>query len=284
MKSSGKLDSARKFPMLIVWIVLSLFTLFPIYWMFVISARSRVELFGAPSIIQTSFYAENYIRPLVRDVFGRYILNSVLISSGNTVLVLICAIHATYAMSRYTVKGDQNIFFWMITNRMAPPAAFLIPLYLLYTRVMRIGDFWLYDTRVGMILVYCIINLPFSIWLLKGIIDGIPIDIDEAARVDGASTLGIIWRIIVPLAAPGIAITALLSWIFAWNEYLIAATLTSVSARTITTGLAEFVTVVGTNWGEMAAVSMICILPALVFLALVQKYIVAGLTFGSIRE
>jgi multiple sugar transport system permease protein len=147
-----------------------------------------------------------------------------------------------------------------------------------------VGEFSIFDTRIGLILVYCLFNLPFAIWLLKGIVDGIPTDIDDAARVDGASTLQIIWKLIVPLSAPGIAITALLSWIFAWNEYLFAATLTSVRARTITTGLTEFVTVVGTNWGEMAAIAIVCILPALVFLVLVQKYIVAGLTFGAVRE
>ena len=160
----------------------------------------------------------------------------------------------------------------------------MLPLFLMYSRIFTLGDWKLFDTHIGIILVYCLFNLPFAIWLLKGIVDGIPTSIDESARVDGANTLGIIWRIIVPLAAPGIAITALLSWIFAWNEYLLAATLTSVTARTITTGLAEFVTVVGTNWGEMAAIAIVCIAPALIFLFFVQKYIVAGLTFGAVKE
>jgi multiple sugar transport system permease protein len=120
--------------------------------------------------------------------------------------------------------------------------------------------------------------------LLKGVVDGIPTELDDAAMVDGCSVLGVIWRVIVPLAGPGLAITALLTWIFAWNEYLFASTLTSTNARTITTGLAEFVTVVGTNWGEMAAVAVVCILPAIFFLAYVQRYIVAGLTFGAVRE
>ena len=102
--------------------------------------------------------------------------------------------------------------------------------------------------------------------------------------VDGAGTWSILLRVITPLAAPGLAITAILSWVFAWNEYLFAASLTSVEARTITTGLAEFVTVTGTNWGEMAAVAMLALLPALVFLVFVQKYIVVGLTFGAVKE
>ncbi len=268
----------------VVWVLLTLITLVPIYWMFLISARTRVELFGSPKLYQTSFYAENFIRPLFRDVYGRYLLNSLIISTGNTLLVAVLAILATYALSRYRIPGDQNIFFWTITNRMAPPAAFMLPMFLLYSRVFRVGNWQLFDTHIGLILAYCVFNLPFAIWLLKGIVDGIPTDLDEAAMVDGASVLQVIWRIIVPLAAPGIAITALLSWIFAWNEYLFAATLTSVNARTITTGLAEFVTVVGTNWGEMAAMAIVTLVPALLFLALVQRYIIAGLTFGAVRE
>jgi len=142
----------------------------------------------------------------------------------------------------------------------------------------------LFDTRIGLILLYCVFNLPFSIWVLQGMIDGIPIELDEAAMVDGAGTGMILRRIIIPLAAPGMAITAILSWIFAWNEYLFAATLTSVDARTITTGLAEFVTVTGTNWGEMAAVATLTLIPSLAFISFVQRYIVMGLTFGAVKE
>ncbi|MCS6846413.1 MAG: carbohydrate ABC transporter permease [Anaerolineae bacterium] len=273
----------RNIGLTVLWIGVTILTLFPIYWLFVISARSRVELFEPQRLIQTTFFAENYIRPLSDRTFRGYIINSVIIATGNALLVTILAVAATYALSRYRLKGSSNIFFWTITNRMAPPAAFLLPLFLLYARVLKIGDWKMFDTHIGLILLYCVFNLPFAIWLLKSIMDGIPIELDEAARVDGATTRMVLFRIIIPLAAPGIAITAILSWVFAWNEYLFAATLTSVTARTITTGLAEFVTVTGTNWGEMAAVSVIALLPALLFLALVQKYIVIGLTFGAVK-
>lgn len=274
----------KRFFIYLIWIFLSICTLFPIYWLFLVSARSRIELFGGPTFFQTTFYIKNFTRPLLNDIYGSYIFNSVIIATGNTILVMICAIFATYALSRYRFKGANNIFFWTITNRMAPAAAFMFPIFLLYSRVLVVGEISLFDTHIGMILVYCLFNLPFAIWLLKGIVDGIPISIDEAARIDGASTLGIVWRIIVPLSAPGIAVASVLSWIFAWNEYLFAAALTSSDARTITTGLAEFVTIVGTNWGEMAAVALVSVLPALLFLGFVQKYIVAGITFGAVRE
>lgn len=268
----------------ILWITATIVVLFPIYWMFVISARSRVELFGSTSIIQTTFFAENYTKPLSNPVFQRYMMNSLIVATSNAVLVAVLALLATYALSRWRLKGSDSIFFWTITNRMAPPAAFLLPLFLLFTRVFRIGDYSLFDTQIGLILLYCVFNLPFAIWLMKGIMDGIPVELDEAAFVDGASIWDVLLKIITPLAAPGLAITAILSWVFAWNEYLLAATLTSVQARTITTGLAEFVTVTGTNWGEMAAVSVLSLVPALIFLSLVQKYIVMGLTFGAVKE
>ena len=151
-------------------------------------------------------------------------------------------------------------------------------------RVFVVGDWRMFDTRIGLILLYCVFNLPFAIWLLKGMVDAIPVELDEAAMLDGAGTAQIILKVIVPLARPGIAVTAILAWVFAWNEYLFAATLTSVEARTITTGLAEFVTVTGTNWGEMAAVAMLTLLPAALFVGLVQRHIVAGLTFGALKD
>ncbi|MDQ0467775.1 carbohydrate ABC transporter permease [Labrys wisconsinensis] len=266
------------------WVVASLVTLFPIYWMFVVSAKSRVELFGRPSFLIKSFFTDNYLSTLNDPVFQKYMINSLVIATANAILVTILALFATYALSRFKPAGRENIFFWTITNRMAPPAVFLLPLFLLFTQTFAFGDWKLFDTRIGLILLYCVFNLPFAIWTMRGIVDGIPKELDEAAMIDGANTWQVLTRVIVPLARPGLAVTAILTWVFAWNEYLFAATLTSVNARTITTGLAEFVTVTGTNWGQMAATATLTLLPALVFLGLVQRHIVAGLTFGAVKE
>ena len=266
------------------WCGASVITLFPIYWLFVISAKSRADLFGRPSLLIDSVNWDNYIATLSNPVFQHYMLNSIIVATSNSLLVTVLALLATYALSRYPLVGKENIFFWMITNRMAPPAVFLLPLFLLYTQAFTIGDWKLYDTRIGLILLYCVFNLPFAIWIMRGIIDAIPKELDEAAMVDGANLWQILTRVILPVARPGLAVTAILTWVFAWNEYLFAATLTSVHARTITTGLAEFVTVTGTNWGLMAATAMLTLLPALVFLGIVQRHIVAGLTFGAVKE
>jgi glycerol transport system permease protein len=266
------------------WLLLSLVTLVPIWWMFVVSGKSRVELFARPSFLIDSFYTANYTNVIGDPAFQRYMINSIVIATANAVLVTTLAVLATYALSRFRLAGRDSIFFWTITNRMAPPAVFLLPLFLLFTRVFVVGDWRMFDTRIGLILLYCVFNLPFAIWLLKGMVDAIPVELDEAAMLDGAGTGQILLKVIVPLARPGIAVTAILAWVFAWNEYLFAATLTSVEARTITTGLAEFVTVTGTNWGEMAAVAMLTLLPAALFVGLVQRHIVAGLTFGALKD
>lgn len=269
---------------ILFWVIASLITLLPIYWMFVVSAKSRVQLFGSPSFLISSFFTENYTSTLSDPAFQRYMINSIVIATSNALLVTTLALLATYALSRFKLPGKENLFFWTITNRMAPPAVFLLPLFLLYTQVFVVADVKLFDTRIGLILLYCVFNLPFAIWTLRGVIDGIPKELDEAAFVDGANTWQVLTKVIIPLAKPGLAVTGILTWVFAWNEYLFAATLTSVNARTITTGLAEFVTVTGTNWGRMAATAMLTLVPALLVLGLAQRHIVAGLTFGAVKE
>jgi ABC-type glycerol-3-phosphate transport system permease component len=265
-----------------LWVVMSLVTIVPVYWMLVMSFRTRVELFDAPTWVIRSVTWENFQLAL-NAANVRYLVNSTIIASGNAILVVVLATLASYALSRFPGRANESIFFWTITNRMAPPAAFLLPLFLLYTQVFKVGDFMLFDTRVGLILLYCTFNLPLAIWLLKGVMDGIPTELDEAARIDGAGLWGTLFRVILPLAAPGIAVAGILCWIFAWNEFLLAVTLTSNSARTITTGLAEYVTVTGTNWGELAALSSVAMVPPLVVLIFAQRYIVAGLTFGATK-
>ena len=278
-----------------VWIFMTLLTLIPMYWMFVVSMRSRVELFGRPNLLLSRLFVENYTNVLTDSTFQRYMTNSLVVSTSNAVLVMVLALMATFALSRYKLVGKDNIFFWLITNRMAPPAAFLLPLFIMFTRSFRIENLtifgtviveqWtLFDTQIGLILLYCVFNLPFAIWLLKGVVDGIPIELDDAAMIDGAGLWGVLRNVIIPLAAPGLAVTGILSWIFAWNEYLFAANLTSVQARTITTALAEFVTVTGTNWGELAAMSMITLIPSAIIVIFAQRYIVMGLTFGAVKE
>ncbi len=268
----------------VLWTGMVLFTLGPIYWMFSVSSRSPVQVFDKPSLFIESFYWENYLKVFEDRVVRNYLVNSLVVSTSNAVLVTVLGFLAAYALTRFKLPGSNNIFFWTITNRMGPPAAFILPLFLIMTQVAVVGDWMLFDTRLGLILIYTLFNLPFAIWLLRGILDGIPTELDEAALVDRANRFQVITKIIAPLAAPGLAITFILTWIFAWNEYLFAATLSSANARTITTRLAEYVTTTGTNYGELAAVAFIATLPAILILVFVQRYIVTGLTFGAVKS
>ena len=268
---------------IVLWTLLSFATLFPIYWLFVISVKPAVDLFTTPEVILRSIYWQNYIDIFGDETLRRYMFNSIVISSCNAVLVTTLGFLACYALSRFNLSGKESIFFWTITNRMAPPAVFLLPLFLLVTQVYKIGDFALADTRTGMILIYCTFNLPFAIWTLRPTIDAIPKELDEAAYVDGATPFKLISQIIFPLARPGLAVTLILTWVFAWNEYLLAATLTNFNARTLTTGLSEYVTTTGTAWGIMAAISVLTLIPALIVFTVVQRHIVAGLTFGAVK-
>jgi ABC-type glycerol-3-phosphate transport system permease component len=266
-----------------LWVLLSFATLFPIYWLFVISVKPAVDLFTTPEVLLRSFYWDNYTDIFGDETLRRYMYNSLVISSCNALLVTTLGFLACYALSRFNLSGKESIFFWTITNRMAPPAVFLLPLYLLVTQVYKIGDFALADTKTGMVLIYCTFNLPFAIWTLRPTIDGIPKELDEAAYVDGASSFRVITDIIFPLARPGLAVTLILTWVFAWNEYLLAATLTNFNARTLTTGLSEYVTTTGTAWGIMAAISVLTLIPALIVFTVVQRHIVTGLTFGAVK-
>ena len=265
------------------WIFISFATLFPIYWLFVISVKPAVDLFTTPELFLSSVYWQNYLDVLNDRTLRSYMVNSLIISSGNAVLCTTLGFFACYALSRFKMSGKESIFFWTITNRMAPPAVFLLPLFLLMTQVYRIGDFTLLDTHFGMIMVYCTFNLPFAIWTLRPTVDGIPKELDEAAFVDGASPWKVLTEVVIPLCRPGIAVTLILTWVFAWNEYLLAATLTNFNARTLTTGLSEYVTTTGTEWGIMAAISVFTLIPALIVFGLVQRHIVAGLTFGAVK-
>lgn len=268
----------------VLWTFMTLFTLGPIYWMFSVSSRSPRQVFDKPSLVIDSFHWENYTKVFEDRVVRGYLINSLVTATSNALLVTLLGFLAAYAFTRFTLKGSDSIFFWTITNRMGPPAAFILPLFLIMTQVVKVGDWMLFDTTIGLILIYCLFNLPFAIWLLKGILEGIPVELDEAAMIDRASRFRVITQIIMPLAAPGLAISFILTWIFAWNEYLFAAILSSANARTITTRLAEYVTTTGTNYGELAAVAFISTLPAIVFLVFIQRYIVTGLTFGAVKD
>lgn len=158
----------------VLWLAITAITLLPVWWMFVVSMRPRVKLFSKSFLID-SFYWNNYQAVLADPTFVRYLLNSLIVATGNATLVCVLGLLAAFGLSRYKISGGDNVFFWLITNRMAPPAVFLLPFFLLFTKWFVVGDWMMFDTKIGLILLYCVFNLPFAIWLLKGMLDGIPL-------------------------------------------------------------------------------------------------------------
>ena len=281
----------------LLWIALTFLVLIPIYWLFLVASRSPVELFGRPTLAFTGFWPNNFQKLLGDSIFRGYLVNSIVIATCNALLVAFLALCATYALSRWKLPGADNIFFWTITNRMGPPAAFLLPIYLLWTKYFQtdgitfeaaglrfhLFQVQLFDSAVGLILLYCLFNLPFAIWLMKGIMDGIPIEIDEAAFVDGASRWTVLWRIITPLAAPGLAVTGILSWVFAWNEYLFSLMLTNFEALTMPVFLAGQTTTRGVQWWYIAVLTIVMVLPVMFLGLFFQRYITRGLVAGALK-
>jgi multiple sugar transport system permease protein len=253
--------------------------LLPIYWTFAVSVRSRSEIFSGSSNLLldlTSLNFENYVLVLFEQGYLDLAINSLIVATGNTILVMVLAVPAAYAF-RLGLRGSKDIFFWILTNRMAPPVVFLLPVFFLLSEAGLTG------TYIGLILVYCLFNLPFAIWLLYGIMKGIPEEIDEAVYVDGGTDVDVLLEVIVPLSKPGIAVGGLLVWLFAWNHYVFTILLTSGDTATLTNGIAQFFTSVGTAWGQLAAATMVTMLPGLILAAFVQKHIVTGLTFGAVK-
>jgi glycerol transport system permease protein len=249
----------------------------PIVWTFLVSLKSKSSMFSRIPLWWNFIYQNNYYRPFMVEGYSRAIVNSALTSIGCIILSIPIAFIAAYAFSRFRIFGSRSIFFWMLTCRMSPEAVFIIPYYLMITRL------GLYDHTLSLILVFSLFNVPFAIWMLKSGIDRIPHEIDEAALIDGASISHLLFRIILPLAVPALAAASIMIYIFSWNEYLLASVLTGMNAKTLTVALQAFVACSQIRWGEMAAVTIASFIPTIITVTLLQRYIVSGLTMGAVE-
>lgn len=270
-------DKVRSIMLISGLIIIAIFSLFPIYWTIITSLRSRAEVVGEAPFYPTGFKIENYYHVFIRWKYYEYIINSVIVATGNSLLVLLITIPAAYALTRFKLRSSRHLLFWILTNRMAPPAAFLLPLYIVMSFLKLSGTYF------GLILAYCLFNIPLSIWLLAAAFENIPRDIEEAAMLDGLSPIGIMLRIILPLAKPGIVTAGLLTWLFAWNHYIFGMILAGPGTKLITVALGDFaLTTVGIEWEYVATMSVGTIIPVLIILTIVRRALVAGFAFGKI--
>jgi multiple sugar transport system permease protein len=205
-------------------------------------------------------------------------LNSVVIAFGSTALSVLLGLMAAYAFSRFRVRGKDDLLFFILSTRMMPPIAVAIPVYLMYRQL------GLSDTRLGMIILYTAVNVSLSVWLLKGFIDEIPREYEEAALVDGYTRLQAFRKIVLPQAATGIVATAIFCLIFAWNEYAFAVLLTSGQAQTMPPFIPFIIGEGGQDWPAVAAATTLFLIPILVFTVLLRKNLLRGITFGAVRK
>jgi multiple sugar transport system permease protein len=256
------------------------FCLFPFYVIVTTALKTETAIFAWPPVWVFKPTLQSFYNALF--VFGgrsaaSYLINSIVISAVSTLLAVVLGAMAAYGLVRFSFAGKRHLAFWILSTRFAPPVAFIVPIYLM---VQKVG---LLDSHIALILIYTAMNLSLVIWILRGFFAEIPMEIEEAALVDGYSRLQIFWRVAVPLVRPGIVSTAILSAIFSWNEFLYAVVLTQSRAATLPVYLAGFSNSMGLAWGEYMAVGTMAVLPILVFTFALQKHLVRGLTFGAVK-
>lgn len=252
-------------------------SLFPLYWLFVISTKTPREAFQTPpQLIYTPDFSK-YIEVWSTGEFQHAFFNSVEVVLIGVSLTLLVATPFAYAMIRFRVRGVRWLRLWLLLAYTTPEFLFVIPMYVAY---QQLG---LYDTVIGVAIIYQVFAVPFAIWLIQAFLLEVPRELGDSARVDGASEFQTLLRVYVPLAAPGLAATAILVGINMWNEVTIALALTFDSARTVQIAVAGYRGYAAMRWQEMAAAAVLAIIPMIIFAGIAQRYIVKGLTFGAVK-
>jgi len=270
----------------LVMLVILLIFLFPIYWMIATSFKSAPDILTRPPTWVFTPTLDNYRFAFEEANFGLYIGNTLLVAGVSTILVIVFGSLASYSFARYN-PGDGHIMFFILTTRMMPGIAVIIPFFLIFREIGNtdVGKALLIglDRPGALIIVYTVLNLPFAIWLMHSFFQDIPKELEHSARLDGYGRIQTFIRVVLPLAAPGIAVTAIFSLMFSWNEFLFAFILTRDTARTITVGVSGFISQQGILWGPLTAAAVVCVVPMLLFALALQRYMVRGLTFGAVR-
>jgi glycerol transport system permease protein len=263
----------------LIWLVPALYILFlmvPIYWLVNMSFKTTNEILGSFTLWPTNFTLDNYEKIFTDPTWYSGYINSIIYVSINTLISVSVALPAAYAFSRYRFLGDKHLFFWLLTNRMAPPAVFALPFFQLYSAI------GLFDTHIAVALAHCLFNIPLAVWILEGFMSGVPKEIDETAYIDGYSFPKFFAKIFMPLIASGIGVTAFFCFMFSWVELLLAKTLTSVAAKPIAAVMTRTASTSGYELGLLAAAGVLTIIPGAVVIYFVRNYIAKGFALGRV--
>ena len=278
-------QSAILYGIVIFWCVI---VLFPFYWLVTTSVKRPIDVSRGPNYIP---YVD--FQPIPdhwEEMFGtqresteRHFRNSLITAIGSTILSVIIGAMAGYGLSRFRYYwarlgwDNDNIAFWIISQRFLPPAIFIVPFVLLY------NFFGLIDTYPGLIIAYTMFNIPFAVWIMRDFFNGLPVDLEESARVDGATRWQAFMRIVLPLSAPGLVAVAIFSFIFAWNEYLFALMLTNFKAITMPVLIAGQNNTRGIEWWFISALTLMAVVPVIIMGLLLERFITRGLTAGAVK-
>ncbi|MFV0350375.1 MAG: carbohydrate ABC transporter permease [Halodesulfovibrio sp.] len=248
----------------------------PIYWMLNMSLRTNAEILGSLAMYPEHPTLENYMKIFGDPSWYSGYINSIIYVTMNMVISLVTALPAAYAFSRFRFIGDKHVFFWLLTNRMAPPAVFLLPFFQLYS------TFNLIDTHIAVALAHCLFNVPLAVWILEGFMSGVPREIDETAFIDGYSFPHFFLRVFIPLIRAGIGVTAFFCFMFSWVELLLARTLTTTAAKPIAATMTRTVSATGLDWGLLAAAGILTIVPGALVIWFVRNHLAKGFALGRV--
>ncbi len=260
--------------------VLALFGIicvFPLLWILMTSFKPDVGEFSYDISLSFIPTLENYVRVLTRDAYRQYLLNSAIIGVLVVVLTLPLGATAAYAMARFSFRGRDNLFFFVLSTRMGPPVAIAVPLFLLMRRLD------LLDTKLGMVLVYTFMNLGLCIWMCRGFFEDLPREVEEAAMLDGLDHWGVLLHVAIPLALGGLVATAILIFLFTWNEFFFASILTQSEAKPFTVHLPSYFGDRRIRWGPLSAASFMGAIVPVTLAWVARRYLVEGFTFGTVR-
>jgi multiple sugar transport system permease protein len=256
-------------------------TLFPVYWIAINSFKFDIDIFSVPPLwFPTNPTLKHYHAAFVERPFLQYALNSFVIAVATTFVSVVLGTLAGYALARFRYPGRSryHISFWILSTRMMPPIVSIIPLYLFF------NYFNMLNTKSALVIAYTAFNLPFAIWMMKSYFQDLPVELEEAAMVDGDTRWGAFLRVALPLARPGIAATSIFCLIISWNEFLLALIVTlTEQSQTLPIGIAGRVTQYNTYWGEISASGFMACIPIVIFAFIVQKHLVRGLSFGAVK-
>jgi multiple sugar transport system permease protein len=260
----------------IIAIAVTLIFLFPVYWLFMISFKTPDEIFHVPPLwLPGKIQFSNYW-VLFKDGDVVAILNSLIVAGISSVIAMVLGTFCAYSLARYNT-GGENLAMWIISQRMIPPIAVVFPIFLIYVH------FRMVDTFAGLILLYTAFNLPYVIWMMRGYIADIPMELEESALVDGCTRWQMLWRVVFPMARAGLMATAVFTFVFAWNDFLFALILTRTEVITFPVQLTHYMGGQSNFWSKIAAMSALGTLPILIAVTFMQRYLVRGISLGAVK-